>query len=296
MSSRGGYPRSEHLAEPQWLVDHLGTADLRVIDCGSSEAYRRAHIPGAVELGVHPWLKRGDRMTSSPQGSNLSHLPLDPHVMQADDFSSLMGRLGISNETTVVAYHGYNTSFATRLWWVLKFYGHDRAKVLNGGWQRWLQDGHPVTEAATVPEPCSFQAREDATAICRVDELRERYNEPEVQVVSVLPEAMYTGSANPFGNRRVGHIPGSVNVPAQQFLREDGGFRSAEELRAILEGVGLSRDKETIVHCQAGILTTLGVFVLQLLGWPRVRAYDAAMAEWANLEDTPLVTGPQASP
>lgn len=92
----------------------------------------------------------------------------------------------------------------------------------------------------------------------------------------------------------MGHIPGSVNIPIEEFLSEEehGVFKSAGELQAILEKHGLSPELETVVHCQAGVRTTLGFFVLRLLGWDRVRAYDAAMAEWANLDDTPLTLEP----
>ena len=119
-------------------------------------------------------------------------------------------------------------------------------------------------------------------------------NDDDVQVINVLPEGMFLGTENPFQNKRVGHIPGSVNVPYARFLTEDdlGVFKSAPELRKILQEAGLSPEKEAVVHCQAGVATTLGFFVLSLLGWDRVRAYDAAMAEWANRDDTPLTLEP----
>src|SRR5207245_3478452 len=118
----------------------------------------------------------------------------------------------------------------------------------------------------------------------------DRFDDPDVQVLNVLPEAHYRGEANPFENKRVGHIPGSVNIPIEEFLTEDehGVFKPASELQAILDKHGLSPARETVVHCQAGVRTTLGFFILKLLGWERVLAYDAAMAEWANRDDTPL--------
>jgi len=102
---------------------------------------------------------------------------------------------------------------------------------------------------------------------------------------------MYRGEANPFGNKRVGHIPGSVNVPIGKFVTDDDRrvFKPASELRSLLTEADASPEKETVVHYQAGISTTKAVFVLSLLGWDRVRAYEASMAEWANRDDTPLV-------
>lgn len=292
-----GYARPELLAEPDWLWDHRDDPNVRLIDCDSLEAYRRAHIPGAVALPTHPWLKEGSELMKAPPGpyltgSHLSWIPTGLHVMGPRRFAELMSELGVSEDTTVVAYDGFNTSFATRLWWVLNYYGHTNAKVLNGGWQRWLTEGRPVTRQRTVPEPGRFIPRANGALMCRLDDLMARIEDPEVQVINVLPRGMYLGTDNPFNNKQAGHIPGSVNVPIEEFITDDDRqvFKPAPELRSLLSEAGTSPKKETVVHCQAGIRTTMGVFVLSLLGWERVRAYDASMAEWANRDDTPLVT------
>ena len=270
------YARPEILAEPDWLWEHRDDPGVRVVDCGSADAYARAHIPAAVSLGVDGWLKE-------PEGG--------VHVMGREMFAELMIKLGVSDDTTIISYDDFNTTYATRLWWVLNYYGHTAAKVLNGGWRRWLTEVRPITHPQTTPGPGRFTARANEEVMCRLDYLRERYDDPTVQILNVLPPAHYRGETNPFGNKRVGHIPGSVNVPIEEFMTDDdrGVFKSAWELRAILEKGLLSADKETVVHCQAGVRTTLGFFVLSLLGWNRIRAYDAAMAEWANRDDTALV-------
>ena len=274
-----GYRRPELLAEPDWLWEHRDDPSVRLIDCGSSDAYGRAHIPGAVGLPVDVWIKE-------PEGG--------VHVMGAEKFTDLMSGLGVSDDTTVVCYDDWVTAYATRLWWVLNYYGHTNAKVLNGGWHRWVIESRPITFHETEPEPARFTATPNEAVICRIDDLLRRYKDDDVQVINVLPEGMFLGTANPFENKRVGHIPGSVNVPYARFLTEDdlGMFKSAPELRKILQEAGLTPEKEAVVHCQGGIATTLGFFVLSLLGWDRVRAYDAAMAEWANRDDTPLTLEP----
>jgi thiosulfate/3-mercaptopyruvate sulfurtransferase len=289
-----GYARPELLTEPDWLWDHRDDPNVRLIDCDSFEAYRRAHIPGAVALSAHPWLKEGSELTETPPGSYLSRAPTGLHVMGSERFAEVMSRLGVSEDTTVVAYDSQavaNMSFSTRLWWVLNYYGHTNAKVLNGGWQHWLYEGRPVTFRETVPEPGHFTPRINDALMCRLDDLKARLDDPGVQVLNVLPAVVYRGEANPFGNKRVGHIPGSVNVPIGQFVTDDDRqvLKSASELRSLLAEADASPEKETVVHCQAGISTTVGVFVLSLLGWDSVRAYDASMAEWANRDDTPLV-------
>jgi thiosulfate/3-mercaptopyruvate sulfurtransferase len=212
------------------------------------------------------------------------------HVMGAEAFGELMSNLGVSDSTTVVAYDDFNTTLAARLWWVLRYYGHRDAKVLNGGWHRWMTEGRPITFEETEAEPGQFTPRPDEDAICRLDYLKEHFADEGLQVLNVLPSQHFRGEVNPFENKRVGHIPGSVNVPIEDFLTDDerGVFLPPAELRAVVERVGLSPQREAVVHCQAGVRTALGFFVLSLLGWDRVRACDAAMAEWANRDDTPL--------
>ncbi len=276
MNQTTGYANPHLLAEPQWLSGRQDDPSVRVIDCGKEEAYARAHIPGAVHLGAHPWLKE----------------PEDGlHVMSGDAFAELMSKLGVSQGTTVIAYDDFNTTLATRVWWVLRYYGHTAAKVLNGGWARWMAEQRPVMQNVPQPPPGRFVAKRDDSVICLFDRIRANYDDPGVQILNVLPTAHYRGKSNPFGNARTGHIPGSRNVPIEEFIASNPAvFKPADELRAILDRAGLSPERETIVHCQAGVRTTMGFFVLTLLGWSRVRAYDAAMAEWANRQDTPLTT------
>jgi thiosulfate/3-mercaptopyruvate sulfurtransferase len=276
MGTQQGYAHPELLAEPDWLWEHRDDPKVRVIDCASLEKYRRAHIPGAVGLPVHVWIKETEGGV---------------YVMGSEAFADLMGQLGVTNDTTVVTYDDWISAYATRLWWVLKYYGHSNAKVLNGGWQRWVSEGRPVTFRETVVEPGHFTPRPDESIMCRHDYLMSKVDEPGVQILNVLPETFYRGIENPFGNKRVGHIPGSRNIPSEWFLTDDDRhvFKPAAELQAILTEAGLSPTNESIIHCHAGVRTTVGFFALSLLGWDRVRAYDASMAEWANRDDTALV-------
>jgi thiosulfate/3-mercaptopyruvate sulfurtransferase len=287
MGTSSEYARPELLAEPDWLWEHRDDPHLRIIDCGDPASYDRAHIPGAVrlvreedtvEVGSPQWLKDPDDRL---------------HVIGSEGVATLAERLGISDDTTVVAYDDYNGSFATRLWWILTYYGHPDVKVLNGGWQRWLDEGRPATFRENAPEPGTFLPQPNEAMRMRADELKARHTDPRVQIVNVLWPEMYVGTANPFGNKRVGHIPGSVNLPIERFFVDEDvpTMKPAPELQAVLAEAGLTPDQETVIHCQAGVRTTMGVFVMTLLGWDLVRAYEASMAEWANQADTPLTTG-----
>ena len=272
------YTRPDLLAEPDWVWQHRSDAHVRVVDCGPPAAHLRAHVPGALALPLHAWLKDpGD----------------DKYVVGPDAFADAMSALGVDEDVTVVVYDDdENAMLATRLWWVLAYYGHAKARVLNGGWRRWVAETRPIACGdEPLPERAQFVARPNEKMMARLDDVRSRLDSGDARVLDVRPRGMWAGSANPFGNRRVGHIPGAANIDSGEFLLHEPPytFKRADELEALLRDAGLTPEQETIVHCQAGIRTTTGVFALALLGWDNVRGYDAAMAEWANREDTPLV-------
>ncbi|HZU75888.1 MAG TPA: sulfurtransferase, partial [Dehalococcoidia bacterium] len=265
----------ELLAEPEWLAQHIADANVRVIDCAALEAYRRAHIRGAVGLPVHFYIKD----------------PADEtHVMPADQFAQLMGRLGVGNDTTVVAYDDNNSLVAARLWWVLQYYGHVNAKVLNGGWHRWLYEGRPITTHATHPEPATFTPRPRPDVLCTLDELKARVGRPGTQILDVRSDEEWRGE-NDRGNKRRGHVPGAAHLEWLNFVSKDDRriFLPAEELRAMLRSAGVEPGGEVVTYCQGGIRAAHAYFVLKLLGYNDVRNYDGSMREWANREDTPLV-------
>ncbi len=140
-----GYARPELLAETEWLAEHLGDANLRIVDCDSPDAYNRAHIPGAVNVGTNPNVKGEDGAST--------------HVMPPDEVAEFMSGLGIGDDTLVVTYDGRNSVGSARLWWVLNYYGHTNVKVLNGGWCKWLAEGRPVTDRGSSVERASFTPR-----------------------------------------------------------------------------------------------------------------------------------------
>jgi thiosulfate/3-mercaptopyruvate sulfurtransferase len=290
MATREDYARPDLLADPEWLWSRRDDPRLRLVDCGSPEGYHRAHIPGAVRLGQGDY--RSGQTRPDPWDPWLKDPASPLHVVKPDVFAAMMNQLGISDDTTVVTYDDFNGTFAARLWWVLTYYGHATTRVLNGGWQHWLEAGWPVTFRETVPAPGRFRPRPAEVMRIGLEELKSRHADPDLQVVNVLWPEMYAGTHNPYGNARVGHIPGSVNIPLERFFVDVDvpALKPAADLQTVLAEADLSPDLETIIHCQAGVRTTLGVFVASLLGWERVRAYDASLAEWANRDDTPLTT------
>ncbi len=270
-----GYARPDLLAEPDWLSQHLEDSSVRLIDCATLDAYRRAHIPGAVGLPVHFYIKDPANET---------------FVMPPDQFADLMGKLGVGDDTTVVTYDDNNSLVAARLWWVLNFYGHTNAKVLNGGWHRWLSEGRPVTFHATHTEPRTFTPRTDEALLSKAGDLKASIGRAGVQIMDMRSDSEWTGE-NDRGNKRRGHVPGAVHLEWLNCISKDDRrvFLPAGELRGMIDAAGISPEAEVVTYCQGGIRAAHGMFVLKLLGWDRVRNYDGSMREWANREDTPLV-------
>lgn len=275
MPPEAGYARPDLLAEPAWLWEHRNDANLRIIDCGPPDAYRRAHIPGAVGLPVHNFLKADAELV---------------HVMPADGFAELMSALGVSAATTVVAYDGEGGTPAARMWAVLRHYGHDAAMVLNGGWHRWLAEGRAATMTPSAPPRGAFVSRPGGALLCGLDEVRASIDGGSTRIVDARSDAEWLGT-NSRGNARAGHVPGAIHLEWEDFLTDDDQrvFRPAAELRPMLRAAGVLPESDVITYCQGGIRAAHLAFVLTLLGYEHVRIYDGSMREWANRDDTPLV-------
>jgi thiosulfate/3-mercaptopyruvate sulfurtransferase len=234
MTTDPGYARPELLAEPDWLWEHRDDPAVRVIDCAPLEAYRRAHIPGAVGLPVHFYIK-------DPTN--------DTYVMQPDQFKDLMERLGVTDDMTVVTYDDNNALVATRLWWVLNYYGHTNAKVLNGGWHRWLTEGRPITFHQTRPSRGSFTPRVNESMLCRLDDLMAKVQAGDTNILDVRTDEEWLGT-NDRGNRRAGHVPGAKHLEWIHFVTSDDRrvFKPAAELRAMLREVGINPEQEVVTY------------------------------------------------
>jgi thiosulfate/3-mercaptopyruvate sulfurtransferase len=268
------YAHPEYLVETGWLADHFDDAGVRIIDCAPLDAYNRAHIPGAVGLPVHSHLK-------DPANEAL--------VLPADQFADLMGRLGVGDETLVIAYDGDQARQSTRMWWVLNYFGHSNVKVLNGGWHKWLAEGRPVTMEPSRPAPATFTPRIDPSINCLVDDLKARAARGE-QILDARSDEEWSGRETR-GNVRAGRVPGAKHLEWSNFVSKDPQriFLPANELHAMFTEAGFSPASEIVTYCQGGVRAAHAMFALRLAGFEQVRNYDGSMKEWANREDTPLV-------
>ena len=276
---------SDFIVSPKELFEKKDDPDLVIVDCPWEQgAYLRAHIPHAVCRPGHPYIKAMDS-----DGSQSALL------MGPPEFKELAGQMGIQRGSEVVVYDEWGTIFATRLWWMLRYYGHENIRVLDGGWQGWVSAGYPVSFEANRPEnpETDFVPTPNSERLITLDELKDRCQEQDLQVFDVRSEDEYTGK-DAHGNNRAGHIPGAVHLEWNRFLNNSTNpeavrdFRPVDELKTLVDEAGLTRDCTVVAYCQAAVRGAMGVFVLEMLGHPRALLYDGSMAEWANLDDTPL--------
>ena len=269
------YARGDMLVEGAWLQDHLNDTNLRIVDCDTRDAYRRGHIPGAVFPS--------DTFLKNPDDRRF--------IMTPDQFAAEMKSLGIDDDTLVIAYDQASNT-ASRLWWALNYYGHSNVKVLNGSWNQWLAEGRPVTIAPashTTSDP--FTPKPNEAVYASAEYIMEHLSDPAVLVLDVRSDGEWDGTVTR-NNKRQGHMPGAVHLEWTHNLAPDGNkrWKTADELKSMFEGAGVTPDKEVVTVCQGGIRAAQAAFTLSLLGFDKVRNYDGSFGDWGNREDTPIVT------
>ena len=228
-----GYTRPEMLAETQWLAAHLQDDNIRLVDCDSRDAYRRAHIPGAIPVRGHHYLKE-------KEGA--------PYIMGPEQFAQTMDEMGIGDETLVVAYDGFSGLYAARFWWALYYYGHTNAKVLNGGWDAWLAEGRSVTNATTRPAQATFTPQANESVIARWEQVQEAISTDTVLLLDVRSDAEWTGENNR-GTKRGGRVPSAVHLEWLNYVDpKTKKFKPADELRPMFEEIGVRPECEVVTY------------------------------------------------
>lgn len=287
------YKHPEALATTEWLAARLEHPSVRVVDmryqveaaCDGSfrglsgrKAYDQGHIPGAVFLDVI-----GD--LADPE----DEVPLS--ILRPGRFEALMSRLGIGNDCTVVVYDDRGGTWAARLWWALRYYGHDAAKVLNGGLTKWVQEDRPVETRIPTPSAAAFRARERPELKVTSDEVMRAIGGADACIVDALPERFYTGESRLFPTHRAGHIPTAVNVPAPTSLDPvSHTLLPADELAVIWSKAGLEPDRKVITYCGSGVYAAFDLFVLYILGHEQASLYDGSWMEWGADPASPVET------
>jgi len=269
------------LVSTDWLADHLDDGDLVVAEVDESpDVYEEGHIPDAVKLHWKDDLQD----------------PIERDLIDKAAFERLISSCGISNDTTVVVYGDKNNWFAAYAYWYLKIYGHQNVRILDGGRQKWIDEGRELTTDIPSPGSATYIARERDESI-RVyrDEVLAGLGQSEVALVDVRSAQEYSGElmAPPGyeqeGASRTGHIPGAQSVPWATAVHDDGTFRSSADLHELYSGKSVTPDKEVRAYCRIGERSAHTWFVLhELLGYPTVKNYDGSWIEWGNLVDVPI--------
>ncbi len=273
-----GFARPELLATPEWLAENIDRPDLRVLDVrwrtdGTSRAiYDSGHVPGAIHLD---W--RGAVAEVAEGGT--AFLLASP-----DRMADAMSRVGVSDGTSVVVYDDTLGYYASRVWWSLRAYGHEAARVLEGGWPAWLAGGHPVSNDLPETRPTTFTPRDQVRLRLSIGDVRALLGSSEAQLVDARGPAEYNGLEGEA--TRLGHIPGAINLPAAALHRPGTQLlRDPEELRSLLLRANVTKSRRLVCYDAAGVAATRLAFVLTLLGHDDVAVYDGGWSEWGERFD-----------
>jgi thiosulfate/3-mercaptopyruvate sulfurtransferase len=268
------------LVDTDWVEQHLNDDSIRIVEVDENPAlYADAHIPGAIGFDWRRDLQ--DQVKRDFLGPR--------------EFGALFGSRGIGDDHTIVLYGDRNNWFAAYTYWYLKYYGHDDVKLVNGPREKWIAEGRPTTSEPPSHPPATFTAKPgDAAIRAKRDAVVAALDAKEVLVDVRSPqefsgELIAMAGYEQEGAQRGGHIPGAKSIPWAQAVREDGTFKSADELRELYGGKGVLSGEPIIAYCRIGERSAHTWFVLhELLGEDDVRNYDGSWTEWGNLVDVPI--------
>lgn len=278
----------EALVSVGWLRERLGGAGVRVVDVrwyltepgrGRGE-YLAGHIPGAVYMDI-------DTDLAAPKGQGPGRHPLP----SAAAFAAAAGRAGIGPAAHVVAYDAAGGAYAARLWWLLRYFGHGRVSVLDGGWPAWQAAGGPEEAGETRVTPASFTPRPNGAMVVDAAAVERLRRDPRALLLDARAAERYEGRVEPV-DPRAGHIPGAVSAPYAGNLRPDGTLLSADELRARYDALGAGRAEQVVCYCGSGVTAAHNVLALHLAGRESL-LYEGSWSDWSGDPARPAATGPE---
>ncbi len=279
------YPRPDALVSTGWLAANLHRSDVKVMDAtyhlptvkrDARAEYVAGHIPGATFFDI-------DRISDRKN-------PLPHMIPSATDFAEAVGMLGIRNSDTVVVYDAYGLGSAGRAWWMFRLFGHDRVAVLDGGLPKWKRENRPLQPGPVVPQHENFVPKFRPELVRAKDNLLANLKSHAEQVLDARPAGRFTGKdAEPRPGLRGGHIPQSLNLPANTILDPQTMTVLPEDrLRAKFAEAGIDLTKPVVTTCGSGVSACTLALGLHLLGADKVAIYDGSWSEWGLPGDTPV--------
>ena len=290
-------PRERFLATTDWLAANLEAPNLRVFDCTVYLRPLENGKPGyAVVSGRSDWEEShipGSGFADLPGALSDRDHPLRFMMPSAAQFADAVGRYGISDNSDVVLYDRAGNMWAARIWWMLRAFGFDRARILDGGWAKWTAEGRPVDSEPPHYPQATFTASPRPALIADKADVLAAIESGQACIVNALNGAQHRGDVAPYG--RPGHITGSVNVPAMGAAGVVDPvsqlYLPIEEIRTRFEAAGARPDQRIITYCGGGIAASSAAFAATLAGFTNIALYDASLSEWAADPSLPLDTG-----
>jgi thiosulfate/3-mercaptopyruvate sulfurtransferase len=277
----GAHARPELLASPDWLAENLGRPEVRILDVrwrpdGTGRlVFAAGHIPNATYVDWHAAFV-------DPEDAETLLLLAPP-----DQAAAAVSGAGIGNGSAVVVYDDTASLYAARTWWSLRAYGLESVRILDGGYGAWVDSGRPVSHAAHQPDPAAFTPRAQLRTRLTTSDLRSLVGSPEALILDARAPAEYRGFE---GNaRRLGHVPGAVNLPVAMTTEPGTGrFVDGGSLRALIERAGATPGRRVVCYDASGVAAAKLAFVLALMGHDDVAVYDGGWADWGSRLDLPV--------
>ena len=280
--SAKSYAQPEVLVDTNWVIQHHKDNNVRIaeVDYDPTPNYNQGHVQSAV---LFDWKRDINE-------------PVSRDILTQQQLESLFGKNGISDNTTLVLYGDFNNWFAAFAFWVFKYYGVKDVRIMNGGRKKWIDEDKPLTkEVPNFPQTTYKVSNIDTKLRVYLNDVKEALGKKNIGLVDVRGPKEFSGEilAPPEypteHAQRGGHIPGAQNIPWGQAVREDGTFKSVEELENLYKPKGITPDKQIITYCRIGERSSHTWFVLKyLLGYPDVRNYDGSWTEWGNIVRSPI--------